>query len=296
MFRKIADKFKSGKKTIIWEKDYGEDKPDREMIYRFPNKNITEFGKLENIGVRDYERVLYYRSGQSGGVLTGGHYQIQREARNLATEIVWIDPGIIKQKFGISWKGGMVPRTDDGFALGGSGDLSIRIQDPEALVTKVVVGQPNFTDKDAKELVRSLVTTSFRDVVKLFTLDKFLRSDREQFISLLRTKTAEEFKIYGLELISANILDIAHPPDDERLVRQIMESTRDDIESLIKEQKELEEMVTKYKRSISDLEDKWAMGEIKDDEFEEKSARMKKIKEKRETELDEIKKKITSKT
>ncbi|MCE7737342.1 MAG: TIR domain-containing protein [Candidatus Heimdallarchaeota archaeon] len=288
MIKRLADKFKSNDKTITWVKK--EEKEDfNEMIYRFPNKEKNDYKKLHFIGVRDYERALYFKSGQNAGVLTGGFYEIEKEARNAATEIIWVNPGIIIQKFGIVWKGGIPPQTSDGFAIGGSGDLSIRIQDPEAFVSKIVVGKSSFTDSDAKDLIRNLVSTSFRDVVKRVTLKDFFQQDRERFTSMLRVKLSDEFRIYGLELVAANLLDIAYPPENERLIKKILESKKDDLQKNMKEKNDMEDDLKRYKNMAKDLEDQWAVGEVSNEEYQDRSLKLKSIIQRRADELNTIK-------
>ena len=78
------------------------------------------------------------------------------------------------------------------------------------------------------------------------------------------------------------------------MVKQILETKKDELQSLLNERKTLEENIANYKRLITDLEDKWAMSEIKDAEFEERKSRLNKIKNNREAELEEIKQKIAS--
>ncbi|MDH5646397.1 MAG: SPFH domain-containing protein [Candidatus Heimdallarchaeota archaeon] len=299
MFSKIADIFKSSDKTIIWEREYDPEKVDREMVYRYPDSNKQKIEKYDYIGIRDYEEVIYFQSGRSVGSLSGGHYKIEKEAKNSATEIIWVDPGIIKMTWGVGWHGGIAPRTDDGFAMGSSGDLSLRIVDAEALIHKVVVGKPSFTDNDSKELIRGLLTTSLRDVTKLYTLEGFITSDREQIIALMRTKLADEFKIYGLELISVNILNVTHPPENQRMVDELlsqkknitgvkMDQSQRELDSVLDEINSKEGQIKTLKKNIEELEMKLAMSEIEQDEFDKKVNGMRNLLKQREEEVKQL--------
>jgi len=295
MFNKIKEIFTKDQadNTLIWERNYEKDAADRDMIYRFPNPTYPNFEGVDNIGVRDYEVAMYYQNGSYVGQLNGGLYKIENDAKTKATEVVWFDPGVVKLTWGISYFGGMAPTTSDGFSLGGSGDISIQIDDPQALITNVITGKPDFTSKDFNELLESIIITSFRDVVNTYDLRSFLISDRDSFNRRMKTVVTDQFKRYGIRIDSVQVLNVAHPKEDLPKVNELKSLASDmairDVKSLKDELETKETQLKKLINGIEELEMNFALGEIDDEEYNKRSPMLIKLRDQRKLEVEKLK-------
>lgn len=286
MFKKIGKAIKGAdNKTVIWQRRETEEEPRRALVHKVPNETIPSFEKVGQIGVRQYEKALYLRSGQLQDVLGGGLYEVDKEARNPATEVIWVDTGVVEMPWGVTHTGGLSPQTVDGFQLGASGTMRIQIADPSAFMNKVLAGRASFTDKDIKKFLSSTLTTSFRDVIKNFTLKNLILSDREDIIMLTRAKVTSEFKLYGVDTVTVDLLNLAFPPDLEDMVEKIkregvtdLKKMQDEISKLEKKHEseigDIEGRLGKAKTRILDLEEEYAIGDISKDDYTERLERL----------------------
>ena len=101
-------------KTLVWERDYDENEKDRQMIFRVPNREIQNFDGYDYIGVRGYEKAIYFRSGVTQS-LNEGTWEIEKEDRNAASEVVWFDPSIVTLTWAVGHMGGNAPTSKDGY-------------------------------------------------------------------------------------------------------------------------------------------------------------------------------------
>ncbi|MHA2365277.1 MAG: SPFH domain-containing protein [Candidatus Hodarchaeales archaeon] len=291
LFKKIGEKLVGKEDTLVWDrKETPESNPQRGLVYRVPNKEFPDMRRIKNFGVRDYERCLFYRTGALQAVLEGGIYEVDKEARNKATEIVWVDTGIVDVPWGIPHFQGLM--TSELIKIGMNGNMKIRVSEPAAFITRVVAYKKDFTDQVTKEFISGLMITSLRDIVKNYTLRNFLLSNREDIKGLSRTKFSQEFKDYGLELISMDILGQAFPPEVQNDVDDILGETRADISNLREEKARLEDAIKRMKLQLEELEEQYAAGNIDDEEFDKKENRINKIFKRREEDLKKIQSQI----
>ncbi|MHA1911076.1 MAG: SPFH domain-containing protein, partial [Candidatus Kariarchaeaceae archaeon] len=226
MFKKVKDVLtKDDDEVVIWDRMYDHDKPDRDMIYRIPNSEI-DMSQVKKIGVRDFERVIYFRSGKNFRMLEGGIYELEKKHRNNVTTIVWVDIGIISLKFGIAHGLANIFTKDD-FKLGMFGEIKIKVQDPQAFINKVVTFQQSFTAESIKELMNSLLTTAIREVVNELTMYEFIRESRRvdtkgDFEAII----SREFRIYGLELIALDIINTVVPEEQQQAYDDILQQIK----------------------------------------------------------------------
>lgn len=289
LFRKIGEKLIGKEDVVIWDRNENPDNnPERGLVYRIPNAKLNDMRRIERFGARDYERVLFFRNGQLQGVLEGGVYELDKEARNPATEIVWVDIGILQVPWGVPHFQGRL-MTEEGFKVGMNGHMRFKVADPTAFISKVVAYQKDFSDESTKEWIGSLYITSLADVVKKYTMVNLVRSNREDIIALIRTKMSREFQTYGLELIAADIIGFAWPPEHQAKVKELQEEKINEHGDLKDEYENMKESVRDLKSKLTELEDQWADGQIDDEEFEKKEARFKKLLSRREKELSDLK-------
>ncbi len=220
---------------IAWDRtDKGS---NMEIIHIFPQFNDTMKDK-KYFAIKDYENGLFYNKGELIGVLSGGVYILEKEARIKGTEIVWIDTSINDLKWGIPQSNGIPSR--EGILVGLHGDLKFRISDVKTFYQDVVAGNKVWTLKDVKNWINGLLKTTLRDIFKSHNARDIILQDREWVINSMISKVTEEFLKYGLELESLNVLGI-QPPDG--------------IESLFGED-ELHEKKALLKKEIQELKEK----------------------------------------
>ena len=289
ILKKIGEKLVGTEGLIVWERS--DSTENRSLVYRIPNNKIPDMRKVEKFGVRDYERALVFNSGQLTSILEGGVYEIEKAHRNTATEIVFVDNGIFDFSWGIPFFQSMI-MTSEMIKVGMNGSLKLKVVDYSAFIQKVVAYKKDFTDEVVKEFITSLLVTSLRDIVKKYTLKNLVQSNREDIKALSVTKVSQEFKLYGLELISNDILGFAFDPEVQLQVDQILQETLGDVSKLREEKDRLSESINSMKKQLEKLEDDYASGSIEDEEFEKRESRIKKILQSREEELTKIQSKI----
>lgn len=289
IFKKIGEFLVGAEGLVVWEHE--ENKENRALVHRIPNNKITDMRKVEKFGVRDYERVLLFNSGQLTSVLEGGIYELDKANRNSATEIVYVDNGIFDLSWGVPHFQSMIT-TSEMIKVGMNGSLKLKVVDPGAFIQKVVAYKKDFTDTVVKEFVTSLLITSLRDIVKKYTLRNLVQSNREDIKALSVTKVSQEFKIYGLELISNDILGFAFAPEVQSQVDDILNESIIDVSSLQAEKENIRLNIADMKKKLTDLENDYASGTIDDEAYDKRETRMKKIIQSREDELETIQSKI----
>ena len=292
IFKKIGEKLVGTEGLIIWDRN---ETDKRNLVYRIPNNKIQDMRKVDKFGVRDYERALIFNSGQLTTVLEGGVYEIEKNHRNSATEIVYVDNGIFNLVWGIPFFQSMIMTTEM-IKVGMNGTLKLKVFDPAAFIQKVVAFKKEFTYDIVNEFITSLLVTSLRDIVKKYTLKNLVQSNREDIKALSVTKVSQEFKLYGLELISNDILGFAFDPEVQMQVDDILKEMVQDVSKLRDEKERIIESIANMKKQLTKLEDDYASGSIEDEEFDKKESRIKKILQSREDELQKIQSQIDETT
>ena len=285
MFRKVKGKvkeilIKEDMEVVVWERMDDHDKPERDMVYRIPNNEI-EMSEVKKIGVRDFEKVIYFQSGKNIGMLEGGIYELEKEHRNNVTTIVWVDTGIVSLKFGIAHGAANILTKDD-FKLGMFGEIKIKIQDPQAFINKVVTFQQKFTAESIKEFINSLLITAIREMVNELTMYEFIRESRRgDTKGDVETITSREFRTYGLELIALDIINVVVPEEQQQAYNDILEQIKKKAEEIRKDIDKLKEGMKDLETKLMEYEDDWIQGKINDETYDEKSTKVKQILEER---------------
>ncbi len=251
IFKKIGEKLVGTEGLIIWERD--ESDGVRNLVYRIPNIKIPDMRKVEKFGVRDFERVLIFNSGRLTSILEGGVYEIEKNHRNSATEIVYVDNGVFDLRWGIPFFQESI-KTSEFINIGMNGSLKLKVIDHPAFIEKVVAFKKDFTDQVVNDFITSLLVTSLRDIVKKYTLRNFIQANREDIKALTVTKVSQEFKIYGLELISIDILGYTFDPKYQSDIDDILSEDLKDIAKFREEKNRLEGEITDFKRQKTQLQ------------------------------------------
>ena len=176
--------------------------------------------------------------------------------------------------------------------VGINGVLKLKVLDPASFIQKVVAYKKEFSDKVVQDFITSLLITSLRDIVKKYTLKNLVQSNRKDIIALSVTMVSQEFKLYGLELISNDIMGFAFDPEVQTQVDDILKETLEDVSKLREEKDRISESITTMKKNLTQLENDYASGSIEDEEFDKKESRIKKIISAREEELKTIQSRI----
>jgi len=239
-FKKTDKKYKEQDPEIIsWERaDKGS---DTEIMHIFPQPEDTMKDK-KFFAIKDYENGLFYNKGELIGVLSGGVYELEEEARIKGTEIVWIDTSINSIKWGIPQSNGIPAK--DGIIVGLHGSLKFTISDVKTFYQDIVAGKKVWTIRDVKEWIKGLLQTTLRDIFKSHEAKDIILQDREWIINSMISKVTEEFLKYGLDLEALNVLGIQVPDGVESLYG---ENEIEEKKALLKEEiQELKEKIDKF--------------------------------------------------
>ncbi|MFX1357657.1 MAG: SPFH domain-containing protein [Promethearchaeota archaeon] len=215
---------------VAWERGNVET-VDAPLLYSFPQATENIKNK-KYFSVKDYQKALFYNKGELLGILGGGVYELEKKARIKGTEIVWIDTSLIDIQWGIPQSNG-IP-TLDGFFLGLHGDLRLKIGNVKVFYNDVVAGKKEWTIRNLKEWIMSLLLSSFRDIFKNHKAREVVLEDRERVLNLVIAKVTEELSIYGLELETINIVGVKAPEGTDKLFQVEREKSRvtDEVEML----------------------------------------------------------------
>ena len=288
MFKKVKDILtKDDVEVVIWERMNDQDNLERDLVYRIPNSEI-EMSQVKKVGVRDFERAIYFQSGKNLRMLEGGIFELEKEHRNNVTSIVWVDTGVVSLKFGIAHGLANIFTKDD-FRLGMFGEIKIKIQDPQAFINKVVAFQQNFTTESIKKFIDSLLTTALREVVNNLTLYEFIREARRSDTKGdFETIISREFRTYGLELIALSIINTVVPEEQQQAYHDILDQIKEKAEKTRQDIEKLKESIETLESQLMKLEDDWVQGKIDNDTYKDKSTKVKYILEERTIRLEHL--------
>lgn len=282
MYKKIEDMhFKDRDPNVIaWQKDTrGE--LESPILYSFPQPE-SNIKKIKYFAVRDYEKVLFYNKGTLIGDISSGIYELSKDAKIKGTQIVWVDIAKIQIPWGIPIRNG-IP-TKEGYEVGCHGDIEVRISDPETFYNDVVAGKKDWIVQDLKNWIMNLLHSSLRDIFKNYNLKQIKLEDRERVINLVKSKVAEEFSGYGLQLDSFNILKINLPENlqevvdyDADKVLTVTKTKKDDFDDLISQKQNSQDRINELNERINKLQDDLLDGQISQELFENKKQQTQKF-------------------
>lgn len=289
MFKKLAKVFSKDKDVIIWDKkDDAPNAVNREMVFRFPNKEKSDFQGVDKIGVRSYEKAIIYKNGISSGIISGGMYEIEKSFRNLSTEIVWFDTGEVLFPWGVGHTGGMPPLTKDEFMVGGNGQIGIKIFNPEIFITKLVVGQPGYSDELVKKSIHGELTATFRNLVNKFSLKDLVTSEKDDVSIMFNSMLNERLKTLGLEMTTITIQGLAHPGENIDLVNSWLGKGTTDLRGKMEKIEALKDRIKKLDMRMKDLDDKYVDGNVDKEDYNSQTERFKEMLGKYKDELKEL--------
>lgn len=278
--------------TIEWNRENEDNEMNQSLIYRFPNSNQT-LANTKNYTVKEHERAILLRNGEFISEMESGTYELDKISRRPGTEIVWIDITMHTIPWGIPQITGI--RTKDGFLIGLFGDLKLHVLKPTSFYRYVIGGNIQWKKNNLKKWIKSLITTSLRDILRNYNLNAILSDKREALFNKVSSKIFEEFYLYGLSLDSFNILGFKAPES----AAEILESNTftSILQNQIHKQKKIKEVeehtvilnrISSLKDRKRNLQDQLIENQITKEEFKEKNQMLTLFLEQAEVELQQF--------
>lgn len=212
--------------VIEWLDDSG-----NTLLYRFPVQG-QEIKNGARLTVRESQAAVFVYQGQIADVFTPGLYTIDGGNTPILSKIgAWMH-GFnspfkaevyfvnTKQFTDLKWGTAnpvMMRDTDFGMVrLRAFGIYSIRVSDPRAFIKEVAGTNGHFVTEDIEGQLKRTLVSGFSDALaesKIAALD--LASNYDELSKFVRSKLADEFKSYGLELTKYLIENISLPQEVE---------------------------------------------------------------------------------
>src|SRR5687768_9236117 len=212
--------------VIEWLDDSG-----NTLLYRFPVQG-QEIKNGARLTVRESQAAVFVFQGQIADVFTPGLYTIDGGNTPILSKLGAWKHGFnspfkaevyfvnTKQFTDLKWGTSnpvMMRDTDFGMVrLRAFGIYSIRVADPRAFIKEVAGTNGHFVTEDIEGQLKRTLVSGFSDALaesKIAALD--LASNYDELSKFVRSKLAEEFKSYGLELTKYLIENISLPQEVE---------------------------------------------------------------------------------
>jgi len=195
------------KTTISWERDSHE---PTELIWRLPSVEYKNLSAIDQLIVKEYERVALFKAGVFSGVLAQGEHKLSSDT----DEIIFVDTSPKTQVYGIRKSQGLI--TKDKFRFGFSGKITFRVKEDNVdignFLTKIVSSRNSFNER---HLIRWLregpLLAVFREITKNLTLEQFRTMNRRKLNMETEAKLGTELSTYGIEFISNIIMYFTSP-------------------------------------------------------------------------------------
>src|SRR5918995_1821064 len=212
--------------VIEWLDDSG-----NTLLYRFPVQG-QEIKNGARLTVRESQAAVFVFQGQIADVFTPGLYTIDGGNTPILSKLgAWMH-GFnspfkaevyfvnTKQFNDLKWGTAnpvMMRDTDFGMVrLRAFGIYSIRVSDPRAFIKEVAGTNGHFVTEDIEGQLKRTLVSGFSDALaesKIAALD--LASNYDELSKFVKSKLADEFKSYGLELTKYLIENISLPQEVE---------------------------------------------------------------------------------
>lgn len=170
----------------------------REIAWKLPNKDI-DLKKINYFAVRDYERALFMDKGEIVGILDGGHYVLEKEAKKHGTEIVYTDIGEFEIPIGVGKSSGYL-KTRDNYAVGLNGYMAVRIADPKMFIIQLVHGAQRFTGQDLKNSINSRLISRLEMVINQYKLQDLASTSPVALVRRFSDEISTDFEELGIKL------------------------------------------------------------------------------------------------
>jgi membrane protease subunit (stomatin/prohibitin family) len=212
--------------VIEWLDDSG-----NTLVYRFPVQG-QEIKNGARLTVRESQAAVFVHQGQIADVFSPGLYTIDGGNTPILTKLgAWMH-GFnspfkaevyfvnTKQFTDLKWGTSnpvMMRDADFGMVrLRAFGIYSIRVADPRAFIKEIAGTNAHFVTEDIEGQLKRTLVSGFSDALaesKIAALD--LASNYDELGRFTRTKLADDFKVYGLDLTKFVIENISLPAEVE---------------------------------------------------------------------------------
>ncbi len=201
------------------------------MLYRFPVQG-QEIKNGARLTVRESQAAVFVHQGQVADVFPPGLYTIDGGNTPILSKLgAWMhgfnspfkaEVYFVNTKQFTDLKWGtpnpvMMRDSDFGMVrLRAFGIYSMRVSDPQAFVKELTGTNARFETEDIEGQLRRTLVSSFSDAVaesKIAALD--LAAHYDELGQGMKTKIAEDFKAFGLELTKFVVENVSLPPEVE---------------------------------------------------------------------------------
>ncbi len=176
---------------------------DRPLLKKFPEMG-HKLSKCTSFVVKEHEHAILLKNGELISEMPSGTYALDKDSRNIGTEIIYIETTIQNIPWGIPQINGI--RTKDGFLIGMFGEIKVRINNATSFYKYVIGGLETWTIGDLKQWIKSLLHTSLREIYADYNLKNIFQDDTEMVMNKITAKMIEEFHLYGLIIESFSVL------------------------------------------------------------------------------------------
>ncbi|MEM2144750.1 MAG: SPFH domain-containing protein [Candidatus Jordarchaeaceae archaeon] len=183
------------------------------IVWRFPDYTssippITEqLARVDAFNVKEYERAVFVRQGKIAAVVPSGTWLLKESAKQVGTEIVWVDQRPYKTRWGVS-----EILTLDDVSVGSHGVIYVKVGDPSMFLINLVTANRFFTPESIESFIKEHINSVIKSVMATFPFSTLMR-ERDVINAAVRAKCKEMFSKLGLELMSLDIMGYKVPEE-----------------------------------------------------------------------------------
>ena len=191
-------------KVVSWNREQEE---VENLIWRIPDENYPDVDDIDQVLIKETERVAIFNQGTFKDTLAQGKHDIFENV----DEIIFLDVSPKTLPFGIPRSQG--PLTKDNRRIGFSGNISFSIQENPvsigSFITKYANGKKSITSDDFLAWLRTGPLHSvFRDILRDLTGEEFQGMDKLDLLMELESKLGAELNDIGVEIDNLEITNI----------------------------------------------------------------------------------------
>lgn len=270
LFRRIGDAVHIGTKKFkgkaILSSDF-ESKTESSLISRIKSEDYDSFRKYDGFIVKDPENAILLQSGSLVGVAGSGIYQLEKNAKQPGSEIIWVT----KREFIIKW-GSPGVYTSDNIIIGCYGISRMRVVNPRNFIMNVVSHKQYYSGNELKNWVKQTIIAAVKHVMSRYTVPELLKERRSLEIQT-RSELGPETSRWGLELVGLDIGGFKVPDEYQALLSyEIEKQVLEQQQELAEQRKELDavvEKVKKYEQMLEQADEMFLNGKISEKKYKE---------------------------
>ncbi|MFX1504576.1 MAG: SPFH domain-containing protein [Promethearchaeota archaeon] len=270
LFRRIGDAVHIGTKKFKGKAILGSDfesETESSLISRIKSEDYDSFRKYDGFIVKDPENAILLQSGSLVGVAGSGIYQLEKNAKQPGSEIIWVT----KREFIIKW-GSPGVYTSDNIIIGCYGISRMRVVNPRNFIMNVVSHKQYYSGNELKNWVKQTIIAAVKHVMSRYTIPELLKERRSLEIQT-RSELGPETSRWGLELVGLDIGGFKVPDEYQALLSyEIEKQVLEQQQELAEQRKELDvvvEKVKKYEQMLEQADEMFLKGKISEEKYKE---------------------------